>query len=390
VQLAPPLLLSIVNKIKVFSKNADIKSMHFDFSKINFDKAGIAAFFKEKGVQISATEESQINSIFDECDTEIGMQGQKGQDGKLNSNEAIKFLNTVGANLKHLFQNVHEFFVGFAKSRGAELPKANVLSPQQGINPSECLEDAKAIIEQNWQVLGLTEKELEFIKAAKIYYNDFGSAEAKGGELLVNENSPVQSKEQLIKKLIHEASHYSKSTLLDTWEEEYEVEKRALELTAKLIEKDKNDNIIPYGEYGVDILELAKDEKLMHEKLMQWLNIAYKNMPESLETAKTTVHINPSQAITFRKGDVVVVGDREFPIGEYFMDGVKRSSIIQLVKDVNGKPSADGVLFFKGVQISPELEEDKQNALRGRREPQAFVVLRNGKPIEGAKGIIYM
>ena len=254
--MVPPLLLSIVNKIKVFSKNADIKSMDFDFSKINFDKAGIAAFFKEKGVQISATEESQINSIFDECDTEIGMQGQKGQDGKLNSNEAIKFLNTVGANLKHLFQNVHEFFIGFAKSRGVDLPKANVLS-QQGINPSECLEDAKSIIEQNWQDLGLTEKELEFIKAAKIYYNDFGSAEAKGGELLVNENSPVQSKEHLIKKLIHEASHYSKSTLLDTWEEEYEVEKRALELTAKLIEKDKNDNIIPYGEYGVDILELA-------------------------------------------------------------------------------------------------------------------------------------
>ena len=177
---------------------------------------------------------------------------------------------------------------------------------------------------------------------------------------------------------------------MDTWEEEYEVEKRALELTAKLIEKDKNDNIIPYGEYGVDILEIAKDEKLMHEKLIQWLNSAYKNMPESLETAKTTVHINANQAIMFEKGDVVVVGGREFPIGEYFMDGVKRSNIIQLVKDVNGKPSADGVLFFKDAQTSPEFEEDKRNVLRGRGEPQEFVVLRNGKPIEGAKGIIYM
>lgn len=363
--------------------------MDFDFLKVNFDKAAIVAFFKEKGVQVSAAEESQINSIFDECDTEIGMNGQKGRDGQLNSNEAIKFLNTVGENLKHLFQNVHEFFIGFAKSRGADLPVMNGL-PQQGIKPSMYLEEAKSIIEQNWKGLGLTEKELEFIKSANIYYTDFGSAEVKDGKLLVNENSPVQSKEELIKMLIHEASHYSKTTLLDTWEEEYEVEKRALELTAKLINKDKDDNIVSYGVYGVGILELVKDEKLMHEKLMQWLNSAYQNMPESLETAKTTVHITPNHSITFEKDDIVVVGGKEFPIGEYFMDGIKHSNIIQLVKDVNGKPYANGVLIFDGALIPPELEDDKQNAIRSRGESQEFVVLRNGKPIEGAKGIIYM
>lgn len=361
----------------------------FDFRKANFDKANIEAFLKYEKVDVSLSDKALLISIFDECDTES--EGNSGADGQLNQTEANRFIERIQNELGILHTSIKTFYTGFARARVPHslqgMPFGKQLVP---IKPSQILDSAKADIRENMQLLGLTEDEVCFIEAAIVENDNYGAGKVEDGVLVMNDNQLVSSKAELIKILIHEATHYSKSSILNTWEEEYECEKRAVLATAKLVNKDKKDDLEDFSVWGsASCLAMANDKEYCDSVLQNWLQTAYPNRPESLSEAKTSVNINKNTSITFQKGDVVLIDGKEYPIGDYFLEGINATNLIQLVIPRDGRLENAGVMIFDNSDTSGTVEKIKGKIVQ-ERVPKKFVILREGKVIKDASGIIYM
>jgi len=100
--------------------------MSNDFN-ISANLEGLKAYFKSSDIKLSADDESKINTIFAECDTE-NEKGEKGADGILNRSERNTFLDKIKSVLPKLLQQVTDFVKIIDSKENAEKGEPKELS----------------------------------------------------------------------------------------------------------------------------------------------------------------------------------------------------------------------------------------------------------------------
>ena len=83
-----------------------------DYSNIKTDMTSLNAYFRDKGVKVTAEDTAKLNTIFQECDTE-GAKNENGEnigDGVLKGEERVNFLSKIKTACPKLFNKIVEFF----------------------------------------------------------------------------------------------------------------------------------------------------------------------------------------------------------------------------------------------------------------------------------------
>ncbi|MEI8377555.1 MAG: hypothetical protein WCF95_03365 [bacterium] len=260
------------------------------------------------------------------------------------------------------------------------------------------LKEAKKNILDNAEILNLKKEELDYIMNASYESENFGTAryDYQKDKIIVNANTNTDgngqaSTEDMIKTLIHEATHASKKSPFATKEEERECESRAIKETAKLVQSGK---INSFDIYNADIVALANNDKVLNERLDEWLTGGYKNRVESLNTAKTTIYLDDkemsnqdldnSPKVEIKKGDKILVNGKEYPIGDFFVEGINRTNVCQLFNIQNNNPATAGIIVFDGSTQGEYGKQKLEEKTKGHTE-QVFQLIRNDQVISTGK-----
>lgn len=284
------------------------------------------------------------------------------------------------------------------------MPKSTADSKQNISNAKSIpttLQEAKDIILKNVTDLDLSKEELDYIMKATCVQENFGTAryDSQKDKITVNTNPDADadgncsaiSKEEMIKILIHEVTHASKKSAVISQEEERKCEVRSIKQTAKLVNKGV---LKPFDVYNADIRILAINDKLLNSKLDDWLKGGYKNRIESVASARTTIYLqdrempnselDKSPKVVIQKGDKIIVEGREYPIGQFFVEGQYRTNVCQLFDVQNNEPKTSGILIFDGSEQSDFAKELLKRRTANFPE-KPFQLLKGGEIIASGK-----
>ena len=87
--------------------------MGFDFTGIKTNLEGIKKYLNANGVNLSANESKQLESIFSKVDTSVHKEGEQGyNDGKLDFLEENEFKKQIASFLPKIADKTNAFFSG--------------------------------------------------------------------------------------------------------------------------------------------------------------------------------------------------------------------------------------------------------------------------------------
>ncbi len=327
-----------------------------------------------------------------------------------------------------------------------ETPVTSVVEPPQELK--ENVEEAQRFLtnqltnlsNEDLQQMGISEAKrdriLEYLKNIT-YDTDHNSAQAKGAGIVFSIHcKDTDNLANMVTLLMHEANHCDESylgvypedseigdlrhrnsdnisvvrKLVNTKEEERACETLGLMTTAVLIKKGVLKGYEDYGRYGNNngkpnsVTSYIDNQDLLKQDIENWVS-GYTNYPEGVNNAGITVehlsHINlpeniKNQSIQLKAGDIIKIGDKEYPIGGD--NGIVLSSmdsipIFQMIPNGDVNKGCIGRIVFDEVQ--PQAEEleffNSQNNNNGyiynilSNPTETISVVRDGKVIYTGK-----
>ena len=226
-------------------------------------------YLQNNKIDFSA-EQAKFDTIFKECNTITP------DDGELKDDEMKNFLGKISGNLASV---INKYINGNQTNEIQQVAPWRNEAEQKEYN--EILQEAVKTIEDNQELLGLSDEEIEYIKNGKIESIEQGSARYdKGDDQLkfnINDlNKP--DKGNFIKVLIHEATHASIKSCNNTKDEERKCETRAIQGVLKLYKAGEIDNFPIINK----MLSELEDENSLNQFIEDWLvKCGYGDYPES-------------------------------------------------------------------------------------------------------------
>lgn len=269
-------------------------------ANVSFDLAGFNNFIHAANDKsLTASDLSGLNTIFSECDT-MSETGEQGADGKLTGDEMREFFSKLTGNLRSLVDkyliSINEEYAKEAAAsridskqdrRGIQLkPVMCEKTPAEQEKFKETLEDAKKILIQNKDKLGLTKEEMEYIQSVTTESVNCGAAryDARNNDVRFNLNGQMPSKGNMIKILLHEVNHAVRKTD-NSQAQERECESKAIRRAYILYEQGVIDDAAIYQSrmdgklYNISDF---KDEESLNTFIELWLDESgYRGLPEN-------------------------------------------------------------------------------------------------------------
>lgn len=252
---------------------------------MEIQKTAFTTYFSENNSQISKSDMEKLNSIFTECDA----------DGNevLENDEVPNFQKAVVQKLGHIWNYVKAFIDGIAGE-----PVQQVQGPQ--IQNVEChrneeqqkdykakLAEAKNILENNAEKLGLTETELEYLKNFDMEKDlesitDGPARHDRDSDKVIfninDRNEPNVG--NFVKILIHEITHGVRKEEEHTKSQERACESRGTEVARKAYEMGLIDDFVVWGDEKAMYKISDLDSEGKQTYLNHWINKCYSYLPD--------------------------------------------------------------------------------------------------------------
>lgn len=251
-------------------------------AEVKFNKTQLFEYLAQNNVQMNDELKTNINSIFDECDTN-DENGQVGSDGILSRDEVKSFIERIGKELKNLYLNITDFYSKLARVQASTEQVECKLTKEEQELYKQNLQLAKEICNNNKELLGLTDVELALINNSDIVSESYGAArfDKLSNQLLFNINSKGDTSiGSLVKVLIHEATHATINSQYNSQEEERQCETRALVKSYELFKQGKIDDFEIISGSNIYISQLDSENKIS-DFVEEWLRRGYSNLPEN-------------------------------------------------------------------------------------------------------------
>lgn len=91
-----------------------------DLSGVKFNLANVMQYFEKQGVELSAENKSQLNTIFENCDTFNDEYNAAGPDGFISKSEISKFINMVSLVMPFAKAQLNNFVETFNTDKKVE------------------------------------------------------------------------------------------------------------------------------------------------------------------------------------------------------------------------------------------------------------------------------
>ncbi len=158
-----------------------------------------------------------------------------------------------------------------------------------------------------------------------------------------------------LKILIHEAMHGAQGTAFDTQKEELLCEMTAIK-TAAALAKEKNLPDVPLypPNYTLQALGNLPDDELQNILQEKFINGAYSNRIKD-ETGAVTINGANGTQLDIPAGSKIKVGDKEFEIGQTFIEGVgaHAGTVCNFFTVLDDRPVNIGMVTFDDIQPQP-------------------------------------
>lgn len=92
-----------------------------DFSDVKFNLASVTQYFENHGVELSAENKSQLNTIFESCDTYNEADNQDGADGFISKHEVSSFMNMISTVMPFVKEQINNFVESFKPEAVSEI-----------------------------------------------------------------------------------------------------------------------------------------------------------------------------------------------------------------------------------------------------------------------------
>lgn len=191
-------------------------------------------------------------------------------------------------------------------------------------------------------------------QSRRIIINTTTKSELKGQQRKTWNSMPAGEK---LKVLVHEAMHGAQDTAFNTRAEEMLCEKTAIKTAAMLAEKNNLGDVILYPpSYTLKELGAMPDEELEKVLEAKFLANGYSNRIKDNSGAVTITGANGS-GIDIPAGSKILVGEREYEIGEVFIEGrgANSGTICNFFTVKDGQIRGLGVVTFDN--ITPQVNE---------------------------------
>lgn len=266
-------------------------------ANVSFNLTSFNNFLKESKINLSETDLSGLNTIFSECDT-VSELGEKRPDGKLTGDEMREFFSKLNGNLrtlvdKYLISTNEESANNVAQGadnkqdrRGIQLkPVMCEKAPAEQKKFNEMLENAKNILLENKDKLGLTDEEIKYISSATTESVNYGAAryDNRNDNVRFNLNGQTPSESNMIKILLHEVNHAVLKSP-NSQAQERECESKAIKRAYILYQQGAIDDAAIYQSrtdgklYNISDF---KDDESLNTFIELWLDESgYRGLPE--------------------------------------------------------------------------------------------------------------
>ena len=253
-------------------------------ANIQFDINSFNNYLSANNIKVSNSELSQLNSIFSQCDT-LSENGEQKPDGKLTGDEVPSFQRMVAENLSKISNYVRGFIDSLAgvkpinTQQKAQMPEIQEVECHRTNEElkiyNQKLEEAKNVLIENAEKLGLSKQELSYIKTITTESITNGPARYDRSSDRVTFNINDQNPPHVgsfVKIIMHEITHGIKKNERYTQAQELACEQRGIEIARKLYDENMIDNFPIWGDQNgiVDIEDLNSSEKT-NDYLNRWI-----------------------------------------------------------------------------------------------------------------------
>lgn len=253
-------------------------------ANIQFDINSFKSYLSANKIKVSNNDLTQLNSIFSQCDT-ISENGEQSPDGKLTGDEVPTFQKMVAENLSKMSNHLRGFIDSLSGVKSidtqqkAQMPEIREVecrrTNEELKDYNNKLAEAKNILIENAEKLGLSEEELSYIKTITTESITYGPARYDRNSDSVIFNTNDQNPPDVgnfVKIIMHEITHGIKKNESYTQVQELACEQRGIEVARKLYDEDKISNFTIWGDRNgfFDIESLSSSEKT-NDYLNRWI-----------------------------------------------------------------------------------------------------------------------
>ena len=262
-------------------------------TNIKFDISSLKKYLSTNNIIVSNDDLTKLNSIFSQCDT-ISENGEQSPDGKLTGDEVPTFQRMIAENLSKISIYLRGFINSLA---GVKTQNSQNIQQAPQVQQVEChrthkeleiynqkLNEAKNILLENANNLGLSEDETNYIKNITTESIDYGAGryDEDSDKVIFNTNDKNQPNvANFVKIIMHEVTHGIRKNEPHTQAQELACERRGIEIARKLYDQGIIDNFIIYGDENrfADIESLDSTEKT-EDFLNYWVKTRYGRLKE--------------------------------------------------------------------------------------------------------------
>ena len=271
---------------------------------VEISKSDIAKFMqylKESDVQFSEVNATQINSIFEQCDT-VNENGEQCPDGKLSGDEVPKFQKMIMEKMIDISSHLQKFVDNLAKPSVEKIRKTEQIQKPEA-KPVECdktpeeqelykknLNIAKNILIKNAETLELSREEINYINNIDLESITYGAAryDRESDKVIFNINdSNKTSVGYFVKIIMHEVTHGILKDTNYSQEQELVCESRGITVAKKLYENINNQAIKEYFDFPIckdkngNVISLSNvdENNNMDTYLNEWIK-NYSHLPK--------------------------------------------------------------------------------------------------------------
>ena len=253
-------------------------------ANIQFDINSFNNYLSANNIKVSNDDLSQLNSIFSKCDI-LSEDGSQQPDGKLTGDEVPTFQRMLAEKLSSISNYVRNFIDSLAGVKSVDTQQKTQI-PE--IREVEChrtneelkiynqkLEEAKNVLIENAEKLGLSEQELSYIKTITTESITNGPAryDRNSDRVIFNTNDKnPPDVGSFVKLIMHEITHGIKKNEKYTQAQELVCEQRGVEVARKLYDENLIDNFPIWCDQNglIDIESLSSSEKT-NDYLNRWI-----------------------------------------------------------------------------------------------------------------------